>query len=73
MWPRFSEKGNLTAMHIKERNAKSGNLEIVHQVLFKKLILLVIFLSLKSRVQRTAVSSLSSSFKTCVDISNLQI
>lgn len=37
VWPRFSEKGNLTAIHIEERNAKSGNLEIVHPVLFKKI------------------------------------
>ena len=35
MWPRFSEKGNLTAMCTKGRNAKSGNLEIVQQVLLK--------------------------------------
>lgn len=73
VWPRFSEKGNLTAMHIKGRNAKSRNLEIVHQVFFKKLILLVIFLLLKPGVLRTAVPSLSGSFKACVDISNLQI
>ena len=35
MWPRFSEKGNLTATCTKERNSKSGNLEIVQQVLLK--------------------------------------
>ena len=35
MWPRFSEKGNLTATCTKERNAKSGNLEIVQEVLLK--------------------------------------
>lgn len=34
VWPGFSEKGNLTAIHRKGRNTKSGNLEIVHQVLF---------------------------------------
>lgn len=34
VWPRFSEKGNLTAVHREERNTKSGNWEIVHQVLF---------------------------------------
>lgn len=37
VWPRFSVKGNLTATHIKGRNAKSSNLEIVHQVLLKKI------------------------------------
>ena len=63
VWPRFPEKGNLTATHRKGGNTKSGNLEIVHQVLFKKLILLVIFLLLKPRVLQTALSSLSSSFK----------
>lgn len=31
---RFVEKGNLTAMSMKKRNAKSGNWEMVHQVLF---------------------------------------
>lgn len=73
VWPRFSEKGNLTAMHIKKRKAKRSNLENVHQVLFKKLILLVIFLLLKSTALWAAVPSLSGSFKMNVDISNLQI
>lgn len=60
-------------MHIKEGNAKSSNLEIVYQVLFKKWILLVIFLLLKPGILWTALQSLSGSFKARVDISTLQI
>lgn len=34
VWPRFSEKGNLTATCIEGRDAKSRNLETVQQVFF---------------------------------------
>jgi hypothetical protein len=71
MWPRFSEQGNLSAAHRKKENAQSRNLESVYQVLFQKLTLLLIFLFIKTQSPWTAVTSLSSSFKACVDISNL--